>query len=330
MILIVNNYYAFGMKHEGYNNVAVSSDPALKYKYNGKELQDEMQLDWYDYQARNYDSALGRWFNIDPLAETSRRYSPYSYCLDNPIYFIDPDGMMATDSGVDAETKLDSGDVEVTADVGYGRKVTSRSATFGIGGSGGSISLTKSGQEKANNMFKAEVGRQLESEIDRQVENVYGKEKANGRAPKTQETLDTMRNSVPILNELYSKVGSPKIINGWNEDTQDVYDPWKHEAVASTILADPHPGKMITSEIYFWGAAYASYKQLGSTMLHEFGHASFNYHGFYRDNYFKIGIKKTLALSELYAHQFANYHGGVPFANTAWYQQNYIWYTQKD
>ncbi|WP_376778944.1 RHS repeat-associated core domain-containing protein [Empedobacter brevis] len=54
-------------------------------------MQDEFGLGWYDYQRRNYDPAIGRWFNIDAASELSRRYSPYTYALNNPVYFIDPD-----------------------------------------------------------------------------------------------------------------------------------------------------------------------------------------------------------------------------------------------
>ncbi|WP_374173550.1 DUF6443 domain-containing protein [Flavobacterium tructae] len=102
-IIEENNYYPFGLKHGGYNYVTSlgkGNETAQKYKYNGKELQDELQLNVYDYGARNYDPALGRWMSIDPLAEKSRRFNPFTYALNNPIYFIDPDGMEAKSTGV--------------------------------------------------------------------------------------------------------------------------------------------------------------------------------------------------------------------------------------
>ncbi|NHN28180.1 RHS repeat-associated core domain-containing protein, partial [Flavobacterium jejuense] len=64
-----------------------------QYKYNGKELQTELGLNMYDYGARNYDPTLGRWMNMDPLAEKYIDFSPYNYVLNNPVKFVDPDGM---------------------------------------------------------------------------------------------------------------------------------------------------------------------------------------------------------------------------------------------
>ncbi|MCP1995516.1 RHS repeat domain-containing protein [Flavobacterium sp. HSC-61S13] len=99
-VLSENNYYPFGLQHQGDNAaVAQSANKAAEqYKYNGKEFQDELGLGLYDYGARNYDAALGRWMNVDPLAEVSRRFSPYTYVLNNPVRFIDPDGMMAVEN----------------------------------------------------------------------------------------------------------------------------------------------------------------------------------------------------------------------------------------
>ena len=95
-VLEENNYYPFGMLNAQLSAPGIT-DPKNNYKYNGKELQNELNLEWLDYGARYYDPQIGRWHSVDPMAEVNRRWNPYAYGMNNPIRFIDPDGMNAGD-----------------------------------------------------------------------------------------------------------------------------------------------------------------------------------------------------------------------------------------
>ena len=84
------NYYPFGLQHRGYNKVHLAENNY--WTYNGKELNKELGWNTLDYGARNYDASLSRWMNIDPLAERYYDKSSYVYGLNNPTFFIDPNG----------------------------------------------------------------------------------------------------------------------------------------------------------------------------------------------------------------------------------------------
>ena len=83
----VNDYYPFG----GLMSNATTNE-FQSYKYNGKEIDRKAGLNLYDYGARFYDPAIGRWHAIDSQCEKYFRSSPYNYCDNEPIGRIDPDG----------------------------------------------------------------------------------------------------------------------------------------------------------------------------------------------------------------------------------------------
>ena len=83
-ILQSSQYYPYGRCWE--------SNSFQPYLYNGKEIDLMHDLEWYDYGARMYESGLCRFMTMDPLCEKYYNISPYAYCANNPIKYIDPDG----------------------------------------------------------------------------------------------------------------------------------------------------------------------------------------------------------------------------------------------
>jgi len=133
------SYYPFGLQHKGYNNTynPIGNSTAQKFGYNGKELNEELGLNWHDFDARNYDASLGRWMNLDPLAEEMRRHSPYNYAFDNPVYFIDPDGMKPRPNASERKKKQrrargNKGDIKINFSAGFGPTIGVKATVLGV------------------------------------------------------------------------------------------------------------------------------------------------------------------------------------------------------
>ncbi len=137
-----NHYYPFGLKHKRYGMGDPVPALAYKYKAQNKEWQDELGLNVYDFEARNYMPDLGRTTTLDPLAEMFYDLSPYSFLNNNPLSFVDPMGM-ASEEWLNKDGEL----VYDTKRGEYTKNATEQDKQFGE-------ALRNSGDTGAN-QFKA-------------------------------------------------------------------------------------------------------------------------------------------------------------------------------
>ncbi|WP_442267055.1 DUF6443 domain-containing protein [Tenacibaculum sp. ZS6-P6] len=96
-IIEESNYYPFGLKHKGYNNVvsAHGNSTAQKYDYQGQENNQSLGYNMHEFELRHYDAALGRFVTTDPYEQFD---SPYVAMGNNPVVSFDPDGGYCLDA----------------------------------------------------------------------------------------------------------------------------------------------------------------------------------------------------------------------------------------
>lgn len=91
-IVSASDYYPFGLTFNSYNR---ENSAKNRYLYNGgAERQDALDLNVDATKYRTYDPAIGRWWQMDPMADLPEQIaqSPYQYGWNNPVRYNDPNG----------------------------------------------------------------------------------------------------------------------------------------------------------------------------------------------------------------------------------------------
>ncbi len=205
-ILQVTDYYPFGMRHEieGYPNHANQ-----KYLYNGKELQEE--TGWYDYGARMYDPALGRFHTQDRFAEKYLDWTPYQYAGNNPILFIDVNGdslnvAQLRDYDSDANDALNS---DLQAKTGLTLTTDENgNVTYATNDKGKAIvARDENGKKIGSRAARKSLTKIIDSDVTISVGGTSGLTKTDmdGADPNLilfnpQQTLDAMNNTSSDMN----------------------------------------------------------------------------------------------------------------------------------
>ncbi|WP_243350199.1 DUF6443 domain-containing protein [Parabacteroides sp. FAFU027] len=213
----INSYYPFGQETDANykNGYDASNQP---YLYNGKEIDRMNGLNMLDYGARWYDPTIGRWSAVDPLAEKYPNVSPYVYCENNPVNYIDPDGRSMKKAWQHLK-KAGSVTVSLGFQVGFKFDVNKK----GVSGKINMLSMEFGGFEQGKNTLNV-ANPALSKESSLQL-GLYGggvkeeaKDKGKGQAEKTTTmsanaafvTVENKKttNYVENRNGTYTETGS--------------------------------------------------------------------------------------------------------------------------
>jgi RHS repeat-associated protein len=183
LVVQETHYDPWGLELAGIGYIA---DATLedKFTYNGKEKVDDMALNWLDYGARNYDARLGRWWSVDGRAEKYLSFSPYHYCANNPMRFLDVDGNEFTQA---AEAWVRALSREI------GRRIDANNRS-------------SARQVARTEKFKAkhEAGKMSQAKLDRKVARAEARIEANGannaEMHEVLNEISEMRHSSQVYN----------------------------------------------------------------------------------------------------------------------------------
>ena len=247
-IVSSSDYYPFGLS---FNSGQLDGSVDQKYLYNGKELQDELSLNWYDYGARMYMPEIGRWGVADPLADKAHSWTPYRYSFNNPIMFIDPDG-------------------RYEVNIGYGQKMDHRDVSGSIEHYG-AAELSDRDIEIMNGQAAVAQVREIGKEWSKHIQSNFGtanvadiQEKFIGWVFKRMQDQSPSHQGDPIIfvsfsvlpkdfnkNEYFKQLKSTLVENGFSSSLQikeysmtGKLKAWWNKSPTGTITFTNHYGNM--------------------------------------------------------------------------------------